>query len=523
MSWPSIARRPSARCSPSPPTAPASRFAKGDPALSALAPGKILFLWGVALRRITSVQPDGEQLTVVTSSVSLPEVFRQADIEFDYHDPVQRPHRRARTSRPTTAPRTAMAPATGRDSFALLLPLTTPPRPPPRPRHPTWYSISAPAPTRSVAIAASTSTRSMARKATASRFRSRRAFTRTTCLTPARKPTDDPRKDMDAASKAVRDANAKALGDMQDKTDAQKRADEQVRQNAISNGYKKTRTGGPSGKDARPLQDRLQPWDLRLRAAGMFHGTSTNNGLAIGSHILIRNSALALMRTDFNNVNGNMKFQFIARRGEKSEQWIDKLKVELPMRFNIPVIVGGLPMMFQVAFNFIATPALATKNDSFVGEYDIPFSGNRHVSISDGKMSSSGTLKTVPQALQSLGSSIGVSAVLVAMQAPRVGLGLNLFAASSIAYIDLVSTATITSAGTLGMFPCRNSQLVSTINVGVDTQVSLDLPGIAKLLGKPLNDQLKKAGDLASTRETVFRKDWYRNEPDIKACQLDKK
>jgi hypothetical protein len=106
------------------------------------------------------------------------------------------------------------------------------------------------------------------------------------------------------------------------------------------------------------------------------------------------------------------------------------------------------------------------------------------------------------------------------MQAPRVGLGLDLFAASSVAYIDLVTTATITSAGTLGMFPCRNSQLVSTVNAGVDTQVSLDLPGIAKLLGQPLNDQLKKAGDMASTRETVFRKEWYRNEPDIKACQL---
>jgi hypothetical protein len=70
------------------------------------------------------------------------------------------------------------------------------------------------------------------------------------------------------------------------------------------------------------------------------------------------------------------------------------------------------------------------------------------------------------------------------------------------------------------MFPCRNFQLVSTVNAGVDTQVSLDLPGIAKLLGQPLNDQLKKAGDMASMRETVFRKEMYRNEPDIKACQL---
>ena len=223
---------------------------------------------------------------------------------------------------------------------------------------------------------------------------------------------DNPRKDMAAASKAARDANAKALRGMQDKTEAQKRADEKTRQNAISKDYQKTAKAGPLG----PLQGKTRDlfkigssqWDLRLRAAGMFHGTSTNNGLAIGSHILIKDSALALMRTNFNNVNGNLNFRFVARRGEKSEQLINSFKVELPMRFNIPVIVGGLPLMFQVAFNFIAKPALATKNDSFIGEYELPFGGNRQISISDGKFSTSGTLKTIPQVLQSLGSSVGV-------------------------------------------------------------------------------------------------------------------
>jgi len=33
---------------------------------------------------------------------------------------------------------------------------------------------------------------------------------------------------------------------------------------------------------------------------------------------------------------------------------------------------------------------------------------------------------------------------------------------------------------------------------------------------------LKKAGDAASMGKTVFWKEWYRNEPDIKACQQDK-
>jgi hypothetical protein len=495
-------------------------FTLGDPALAALVPGKILFLWGVALRRITSVQPDGDQLIVVTSSVSLPEAFRQADIEFDYpipsSAPIVVPHEQAE------APQSTAMATTAEPRFIRAAYTPDEPAPPPAPAAPdveydagsSTYKISD---FRGFDIDAKYGPQG---DGIAFSFEAR--LHQDDLRDSGPEGSDNPRKDIDAASKKVRDADAKALGAMH-KADAQKAAEEQVRQNKISNDYKNGGGDGLKGKTRDLFKTGSGLWDLRLRAAGKFHGTSTNNGLAVGSHIVIKNSALALMRSDFNNVNGNLKFQFIARRGEKSEQWIDKFKVELPLRFNIPVIVAGLPMMFQVGFNFIATPALVTKNDSFVGEFDIPFSGNRHVSLIDGKMTSSGTLQTVPQALQSLGSSVGVSAVLVSMQAPRVGLGLNLFAASTIAYLDLVNTATITSAGTLGMFPCRNSQLVSTVNVGVDTKISLYLPGIAKLLGKPLNDQLKKAGDMASTRETVFKKEWYRNEPDIKACQLDKK
>ena len=506
-------------------SADGTRFAfnKGDAALAALAPGKIMFLWGVALRRVASVQADGDQMVVVTSGVSLPEAMRKADIEFDYRipssAPIVVPHQQVEA-----APHVAMAPTQRPGFIRVGLPAPEPAGtpPPPAPAAPdmefdagsSTYKVSN---FRGFDIDAKYGPQG---DGIAYSFEAR--LHQDDLNDPGPNGNDDPRKDMDDASKSVRDANAKALGDMH-KPDQQKAVEDQVRQNKISNDYKNGSSDGLKGKARDLFKTGSGMWDLRLRAAGTFHGTSTNNGLTVGSHIVIENSALALMRSDFNNVNGNLKFQFIARRGEKSEQWIDKMKVELPIRFNVPVIVAGLPMMFQVAFNFIATPALATKNDSFVGEFDIPFSGDRHVSLSDGKMTSSGTLQSVPQALQSLGSSIGVSAVLVSMQAPRVGLGLNLFAASSIAYIDLVNTATITSAGTLGMFPCRNSQLVSTINVGVDTQVSLDLAGVAKLLGKPLNDQLKKAGDMASTRETVFRKDWYRNEPDIKACQLGKK
>ena len=249
---------------------------------------------------------------------------------------------------------------------------------------------------------------------------------------------------------------------------------------------------------------------------------ATNDTLRVASDIVIKDSALALMRTDFNNVSGQLALFFIARRGEKSEQWISKgrLKIELPIRFNIPVIVGGLPLMFQVAFNFIAQPALTTKNDSFTARYEIPFNGNATVTYDKGKVTTGGTMQSLPQVLEAFGNSIGVSAILVAVQAPRVGLGLGLFSASSVGYIDVVNTFTITSGGQLGMFHCKNHQLVSTVNAGIDTQIALPLDGWAKLLGKPLNSTFEEISKAASVRQQLYKKDWYRTEPDIKACEI---
>ena len=71
------------------------RFAAGDPALAALAPGRILFLWGIAVRRVSAVQTVDGELVVSTTETSLSEIFRNANIEIDYALRPQSPTGRA--------------------------------------------------------------------------------------------------------------------------------------------------------------------------------------------------------------------------------------------------------------------------------------------------------------------------------------------------------------------------------------------------------------------------------------------
>src|SRR5207237_10675061 len=58
-------------------------FAAGDPAVAALRPGQILLVWGIALRKVTAVEPAGAAIVVRTDVVSLPEAIPSGHIAWN--------------------------------------------------------------------------------------------------------------------------------------------------------------------------------------------------------------------------------------------------------------------------------------------------------------------------------------------------------------------------------------------------------------------------------------------------------
>lgn len=495
------------------------RFKAGAAAVRQLTAGRILFLWGIALRRITSAAEVQGDWVVQTEPVSLPEVFRNADIDFDYQLDASQGF--ATLHQPATPAQSKPAARLMPDAAPRALPVLF--------FNDARAESTAPAGPRIIDLPTSYFT-------TVNGIEIELAYQPTDgglhFEIEARKEQSDakaetesnPRGDIEKFDKQKRQQDVQNIRDAQPKSDLQKRGEADAKSRDAAKDWQKAAAAGPNAPNAALTKalfglgsDLL---DLRLRASGDLDGIASGNSLSVSNQLQIRGSALGLLKTEFRNVNGKLKLQFIARRGEKSEQWIEKLRVDIPVRFNIPVIVAGLPMIFQVGFDVIAQPALTTKNDTFDASYEIPFSGSGNVSLEGDKFSVGGTLAASPNPLKTLAASIGVSAILVALQAPRVGLGVGLFGASTVVYIDLVSSATITSGGSLGLAPCRQYQLVTSVNAGVDTKIAFDLPGLARFLNGPLNEQLKKAGQAASLRQPIFKKEWYRVDPDIPVCRV---
>jgi hypothetical protein len=465
-------------------------FTPDEPSVAALAEGKVLFIWGVALRKVTAVERTADALRVTTAPAALQEAIANGEIEFA-HQPLLRDYIAVPNLTPSGPPRRAMldAPRVMYASYrpARLLRVADAPAP---------AEATDPEPVGSNGFTGSVG-----------------SFQYSISYVPGPGGLDfdlqlrkeegppstspDPAGGVRKAEEQQREKTSKDIGD--ERLSDQERAAREAERGA--RGAPKVRDGGGMahaafGKLFELASDGL---DLRIQARGKLQGLDGSDRLAIGSHIVIRDGAVSLLNSQIGNLKGDVAIRYVVRRSDQTTQWIEKVRHRIPLTFNVPIIVGGLPLMLQIGFDVIMQPALVTQNDAFSGEFAFKFGGGASTSVAQGAPSASGDMSGEGEAKAAQASSIGVSALLIALQAPRIGLGMGLFGASAVGYMDMVTSMTATSGGTLGLLPCKQWTANWTINAGVDAQIAL----------------LQR--DFRS--EPLLAKKWYRLEPDVKGCE----
>ncbi len=109
--------------------------------------------------------------------------------------------------------------------------------------------------------------------------------------------------------------------------------------------------------------------------------------------------------------------------------------------------------------------------------------------------------------------SPGTSGLVLAIQLPRVGLGLGFLGPSGMAYMDLVNVLTMTNSAAVATLnpPCHRYTLDRIGSVGVDVSVMpLPIPLVQTVASSAL-----------SQRKEVWRaKQWKFVDPDIAMCRL---
>jgi hypothetical protein len=188
--------------------------------------------------------------------------------------------------------------------------------------------------------------------------------------------------------------------------------------------------------------------------------------------------------------------------------------MHVPVEFNVPIPVGGVPFVVQLGSDFLITLSLSGMHASLTAEGQVAFKGDSGLTYAKGKANYDSSFSTSgdPQITNYKGMSPGVSAVVLAIQLPRVGLGLGVFGVSSVAYMDVINVITMTQAGVVGagLLPqCKRMTYNAVGHVGVETNV----------IPLPFVDTSSVAGAL-TTKKEIFNTTTQKLDPPVKACEI---
>jgi len=188
------------------------------------------------------------------------------------------------------------------------------------------------------------------------------------------------------------------------------------------------------------------------------------------------------------------------------------VKLPLAMEFPLPGVVPGVPFYISFQASFLVQPSLATKNATVGLSDHIDFSGNAGMNFNSGTATATGmpgvTTPANPLNNAMAGPSLGTTAAIVGVQAPRVGFGIGTMAfgtgVKAGVFVDIVNVFTLTVASSTALVPCRVATWDFASHGGGEMTISV--------LGTTLN--VAHQIDLKTQTDPGF---WY--TPMVSACK----
>jgi hypothetical protein len=234
---------------------------------------------------------------------------------------------------------------------------------------------------------------------------------------------------------------------------------------------------------------------------------------ALAGVMMIKDGRIQEAASTFKNVKGHLALEFIGRLGEKGDGVAKVPVAHLPIQINEPLPLYGIPFVLQVGADFLATVALYGHHATmhFVGDYD--FSGTGGLQATNAQTDAIKSMSaTEAEFKETEALTPGTSGLVLGLQMPRLGLGIGVFGANAMSYIDAVTVLTITSAAAVATLNpvCKRVTLAEVGHVGVDVN----------LMPIPIPLVANKANDALSQKQEIFHVDKVLTDPPIKMCQI---
>ena len=217
----------------------------------------------------------------------------------------------------------------------------------------------------------------------------------------------------------------------------------------------------------------------------------------------------------FKQVHGNVDLSFIGRFGKKGNGGIKVPVVNLPIAFNVPFPIGGLPFVIQLGADFLANVFLAGNHSAMNFNGSFAFNGSGGVHANNTATNSDSTMTgEAPEVKSSAAMSPGVSGLVLGVQVPRLGFGFGVVGMSSVAYLDVVHVLTMTNSAAVaaGMLApnCRRVSLSAVGRVGISTRI---VPWPIPYIADKINDAL------STKPKEIFKREKVVLDRPVKGCE----
>lgn len=422
----------------------------GEPKVGELKPGSVLLVWGVAVRKVTALEPGGDSVVVRTEPATLLDVIQEGTIKW----PSSKGYSGGMVTRRALTPTGDLASLRRRGQGLFQ------------------FASRVVADTTEPAPEGDTAEEQEPQEGAEAEFEGEiNSYAYKVVFVPTGEGADI-RLDIFRSDESIESSGSK-----EERKELHGKAKEFGQ--GKRPGEEEPHVPGVKKKEEHPNKvglpfENLTPgdlWDMQVSTLTHLKGDTPGGTLSVTGNA----ASLAMSQSLSGTVDINVK----ARMGD-GPAFREKVKLLIPVEYTVPVIIGGFPFMLSLAARMIVTPVFSTRYATATTQFHIKFDGTSGITVggmSGGK--GSGDLTAAVERGPGATNSLGLMGVVVALEAPRVGFGIGLFNTSALVYADLVNQFSTVTAGVVSMVPCRRWEAHIASNVGFST----------KLFGIPMMDK----------------------------------
>ena len=244
-----------------------------------------------------------------------------------------------------------------------------------------------------------------------------------------------------------------------------------------------------------------------------FRGRVQVDGAVASAALQIASGQMAAAKVTFSQMSGRVGFELIGRLGQPGTGIISIPVAHIPVGFNVPLPIDGIPFVIEVGADFLLKVGMSGQHATQHIDGHYFFGGDAGMHSAASGAGTDGGIEAKELEFNNEGISPGASAVVLAVQLPKLGLGLGMFGAGAMAFVDVVTVVSNTNSAAvaLGVPSCQRATLDIVPHVGVEIQLMpLPIPLLAEL------------GSALLTQKVELKPTFHRERitPDRQMCKL---